>query len=185
MSEEILADASERMDKAVEAFENSIAAIRTGRAHTSLVEHLAVTHYGQTMPLNQLATLAAPDAQLITVQPWDRSAVDSIVKAIQQSDIGINPASDGTMIRLPIPPLTEERRRELAKQLGGKLEESRVAVRNVRRHAIDELRHALRDGDLSEDEERRELEQMERLTQQHVETLEGLAKEKERELLEV
>ena len=123
MSEAIIADASDRMDKAVEAFEHTIATIRTGRAHTSLVEHLSVSHYGQAMPLNQLATLAAPDAQLITVQPWDRGAVDSIVKAIQQSDVGINPASDGTMIRLPIPPLTEERRRELAKQLGGKLEE--------------------------------------------------------------
>ena len=185
MSEAILADASDRMDKAVEAFDRNIATIRTGRAHTSLVEHLPVAHYGQTMPLNQLATLAAPDAQLITVQPWDRSAVDSIVKAIQQSDVGINPASDGTMIRLPIPPLTEERRRELAKQLGGKLEEARIAVRNVRRHAIDELRKELRNGDLSEDEEHRELEQMERTTHQHVEALEGLAKQKERELLEV
>ena len=185
MSEAILADASDRMDKAVEAFEHTIASIRTGRAHTSLVEHLSVSHYGQAMPLNQLATLAAPDAQLITVQPWDRGAVDSIMKAIQQSDLGINPASDGAMIRLPIPSLTEQRRRELVKQLGGKLEEARIAVRNVRRHAIDELRKELRDGELSEDEEHRALEQMERTTQAHVESLDGLAKSKERELLDV
>ncbi len=185
MSEEILADASDRMSKAIDAFGHTIAIIRTGRAHTSLVEHLPVSHYGQTMPLNQLATLAAPDVQLITVQPWDRGAVDSIVKAIQQSDLGINPASDGTMIRLPIPSLTEERRRELVKQLGSKLEEARIAVRNVRRHAIDELRKELRNGDLSEDEEHRELEQMERTTHKYVESLEGMAEEKEHELLGV
>ncbi len=147
MSEEILDDAARRMDKAVDAFASSIATIRTGRAHTALVEHLPVSHYGQTLPLNQLATLAAPDAQLITVQPWDRGAVDPIVRAIQQSDLGINPASDGVVIRLPIPPLTEERRRELVRQLGGKLEDSRVAVRNVRRHAVEGLRRELRAGD--------------------------------------
>ncbi|MYH41916.1 MAG: ribosome recycling factor [Chloroflexi bacterium] len=185
MSEEILADAAQRMGKAVDAFVNSIATIRTGRANTSLVEHLPVSHYGQTLPLNQLATLAAPDAQLITVQPWDRGAVDSVVRAIQQSDLGINPASDGVVIRLPIPPLTEERRRELVRQLGGKLEDSRVAVRNVRRHAVDGLRKELRSGELSEDEERREIERLERTTQEHVEMLRELAAEKERELLEV
>ena len=185
MSEQILDDAAQRMDKAVGAFVNAIATIRTGRANTSLVEHLPVSHYGQTLPLNQLATLAAPDAQLITVQPWDRGAVDAIVRAIQMSDLGINPASDGVMVRLPIPPLTEERRRELVRQLGGKLEDSRVAVRNVRRHAVDGLRKELRAGELSEDEERREIEQIDRSTQAHVETLQQLAAEKERELLEV
>ena len=185
MSEELLDDAAQRMDKAVDAFVNAIATIRTGRANTTLVEHLPVAHYGQTLPLNQLATLAAPDAQLITVQPWDRGAVDSIVRAIQKSDLGINPASDGVVIRLPIPPLTEDRRRELVRQLGGKLEDSRVAVRNVRRHAVDGLRKELRSGDLSEDEERREAERLERTTQEHVEMLRELAAEKERELLEV
>ncbi len=185
MSEEILDDAARRMDKAVDAFASSIVTIRTGRAHTALVEHLPVSHYGQTLPLNQLATLATPDAQLITVQPWDRGAVDPIVRAIQQSDLGINPASDGVVIRLPIPPLTEERRRELVRQLGGKLEDSRVAVRNVRRHAVEGLRRELRAGDLSEDEERREIERLERTTQEHVEALQQLSAEKERELLEV
>lgn len=185
MSEELLDDAAQRMDKAVDAFINAIATIRTGRANTTLVEHLPVAHYGQTLPLNQLATLAAPDAQLITVQPWDRGAVDSIVRAIQRSDLGINPASDGVVIRLPIPPLTEDRRRELVRQLGGKLEDSRVAVRNVRRHAVDGLRKELRAGELSEDEERRELDRLERTTQEHVGMLHELAAEKERELLEV
>lgn len=183
--DEVLLDADDRMDKAVESLRQTLAAVRTGRANTAIVERLQVSHYDQTMPLNQLATLAAPDAQLITVQPWDRGAVDSVVRAIQQSELGINPASDGVVIRLPIPPLTEERRRELVRQLGGRLEDSRVAVRNVRRHAVDGLRKELRSGDLSEDEERREAERLERTTQEHVEMLRELAAEKERELLEV
>ena len=113
--DEILLDADDRMDKAVGACRQSLATIRTGRASTAIVEHLQVSHYDQTMPLNQLATLAAPDPTLVTVQPWDKSALDPIMKAIQASDLGITPSNDGTVIRLPIPPLTEERRRELVR----------------------------------------------------------------------
>ena len=185
MLDDILLDAEERMDGAVASFESNLATLRTGRASTALVEHLPVTHYDQTMPLNQLATLAAPDAQLLTVQPWDRGALDSIIKAIQQSDLGINPSSDGSIIRLPIPPLTEERRRELAKQVASRTEDSRVAVRNVRRHAIEEMRKALREHEVSEDEERRAQGDVETLTAGHVATLEAIAKTKEQELLEV
>jgi len=184
MTEEVLLDAEERMEKAITAFEHSLATVRTGRANTALVEHLPVSHYGQTMPLNQLATLSTPDAQLITVQPWDKGALDSVMRALQQSDIGITPSSDGAIIRLPIPPLTEQRRKDLVKQVHGKTEEARVSIRNVRRHAIDELRKLLKDG-VSEDEERRAEDEIEKLTSRHVERVEALAKGKERELLEV
>jgi len=185
MIDEVLLDAEDRMDKAITAFEHTLATVRTGRANTALVEHLQVSVYGQMMPLNQLANLATPDAQLITIQPWDRSSVDPIMKAIQQSDIGITPSSDGALIRLPVPPLTEERRRDLVKQVHAKTEEARVAVRNVRRHAIDELRKELREGEVSEDEERRAQEQVEKLTSAHVERLDAIAKTKEEELLAV
>jgi ribosome recycling factor len=185
MTDEILLDAEERMEKAVKAYEQVLATVRTGRASTRLIEHIQVEQYGQKMPLNQLATLNAPEATLLTVQPWDKGSVNAIVKAIQTSDIGITPQSDGSIIRLPIPPLTEQRRRELVKQLHAKTEESRVAVRNVRRHAMDELKKLLRNGEVSEDDEYRAVNEVERITQEHIAQLEALAKEKERELLEV
>ena len=184
-SDDILLDADDRMEKAITSFEHVLDTVRTGRASTALVDHLHVTVYGQAMPLNQLATLGTPDHSLITVQPWDKSNVNAIMKAIQTSDIGINPSTDGAIIRLPIPPLTEQRRRELVKQVNAKTEEARVAVRNVRRHAIDELRKLLREGELAEDDERRAAEQVEKLTSTHVGKLEALAKRKEQELLEV
>lgn len=185
MIDEILLDAEERMDNAVEAYRQVLATVRTGRASTSLVEHLQIEHYGQRMPLNQLATIGAPEAQLITIQPWDQGAVDSVMKAIQTSDIGITPQSDGKLIRLPIPALTEERRKEMVKQLHAKTEDARVSVRNSRRHGMDELKKALRANDVSEDDEHRGEAELERLSKAHVEQLEALAKEKEEELLQV
>lgn len=185
MIDEILLDAEERMDNAVEAYRQVLASVRTGRASTSLVEHLQVEHYGQRMPLNQLATLGAPEAQLITIQPWDAGAVDSVMKAIQTSDLGITPQSDGKLIRLPIPALTEDRRKEMVKQLHAKTEDARISVRNSRRHGMDELKKALRNNDVSEDDEHRGESEIERLTQAHVEQLDTLAKEKEEELLQV
>lgn len=183
--DEVLLDAEDRMEKAVVAFEHVLATVRTGRANTALVEHFEVEHYGQTMPLNQLATLATPDPTLITIQVWDQAAVAPIMKAVQTSDLGITPSNEGALIRLPVPPLTEERRRELVKQVGGRTEEARIAVRNVRRHAIDELRKALRAGELSEDEERRVQGDVEKLTHGFTAKLDELSKEKERELLEI
>lgn len=183
--DEVLLDAEDRMDKAVDALRQSLATVRTGRANTALVEHLQVTHYDQTMPLNQLATLSAPDPTLITVQPWDKSALDSIMKAIQASDIGITPSSDGATIRLPIPPLTEERRRDLVKQVHARSEEGKVAVRNIRRSAIDELRKSLRGGELSEDDERRAQSDVEELTTLHTDRIDELGGQKEQELLEI
>jgi ribosome recycling factor len=183
--DDILSGADASMDKAVDAYQMVLASVRTGRASTALVEHFQVEHYGQRMPLNQLATLGAPEAQLITIQPWDRSAVDSIMKAIQTSDLGITPQSDGAMIRLPIPPLTEDRRKDMVKQLHQKTEDARITVRGARRHAMDELKKGLRSHDLSEDDEHRAEAAIEKSTQDHIARLDELSKQKELELLEV
>lgn len=179
----ILLDAETSMDKAIDAYRQTLGTIRTGRASTALVEHLIVEHYGQTMPLLQLATLATPDPQMITIQPWDRGAKDAIVRAVQQSDLGIMPQDDGTVIRLPIPPLTEQRRKELVKQVHGKAEDARVSVRNIRRQAMDELKKAQRAGEISEDDQRRAEAEVERTTSRHTDRIEQLTTEKERELL--
>ena len=183
--DDILLDADDRMDKAVESCRQTLAAVRTGRANTAIVERLQVSHYDQTLPLNQLATLAAPDPTLVTVQPWDKSALQPIMRALQASDLGITPSNDGSIIRLPIPPLTEERRRALVRLVGARSEESKVAVRNIRRHAIDELRKALRAGELSEDEERRALTDVEGLTGAHTKLIDEIGQQKEHELLEI
>ncbi|MCA9848089.1 MAG: ribosome recycling factor [Dehalococcoidia bacterium] len=185
MTDEILLEAEEKMDGAVSAVQRELQGIRTGRASTALVEHITVDVYGSKMQLIQLANLATPEAQLITITPFDKSTVDPIVKALMTSDIGITPNSDGRIIRLPIPPLTEQRRKELAKQVNGKAEDGRVSIRNIRRNANDSLKKAAKDGDISEDEERRALEEVEKLTSQYIDKVEALAKDKERELLEV
>ncbi|MDA1010055.1 MAG: ribosome recycling factor [Chloroflexi bacterium] len=185
MTEEILFEAEEKMEAAVNAARRDLQGLRTGRASTALVEHLAVEVYGSKMTLIQLANLATPEAQLITITPFDRATMDPIMKAIQTSDIGITPNNDGRIIRLPIPPLTEQRRKELVKQVSGKAEDGRIAIRNIRRHANDALKKAQKDGDISEDEEHRALDEIDKLTSQYVEKIETLAKEKERELMEV
>ncbi|MEX1022238.1 MAG: ribosome recycling factor [Dehalococcoidia bacterium] len=185
MTDEILLEAEERMEAAVNAARRDLQGLRTGRASTALVEHISVDAYGSKMQLIQLANLATPEAQLITITPFDRATVDPIIKALQQSDIGITPNSDGRIIRLPIPQLTEQRRKELVKQVHSKAEDGRISIRNVRRSANDSLKKAARDGDVSEDEERSALEEIDKLTAQYVGQVETLAKEKERELLEV
>ena len=178
-------DADSRMAGAVSALEGELQTIRTGRAHPSLVERIRVDYYGTAMDLNQLATINAPEARLIQIQPWDKNAFDPITKALQSSDIGINPQSDGIVIRLALPELTEERRRELAKLVTRKTEEARVAVRNVRRHVHDDLRKMQRDGDMSQDEERAAEERLEGLTREFIAKVDAAGNEKERELLEV
>lgn len=185
MTDEILLETEERMELAVQALRRDLAGVRTGRASTALVEHLPVELYGSRVQLIQIANLATPEAQLITITPYDRGATDAIMRAIQTSDLGITPQSDGRIIRLPIPSLTEQRRRDLVKQVHSKTEEGRVSVRNARRHANDELKKAVRSGEVSEDDEHRSLADVERLTAQYVEQLDELAKAKERELLEV
>ena len=185
MTDEILLETEDMMDKAVGAFERDLATIRTGRASTALVEHIMVEHYGQTMPLNQLATLGAPDAQLITVQPWDQGAIDSIMKAIQTSDLGINPSNDGVLVRLPIPPLTEERRRDLVKQVGREAEKHRVSLRNHRRDANDMLKDGQKEGEIPEDDSKRGHDQIQKLTDGFVEKIEEVLKQKEEDIMEV
>lgn len=184
-AEEILLDAELKMDGALSAARREFAGIRTGRAHTSLIETLSVEHYGATTPLNQLGTVSAPEARLLTAQIWDAGAVQSVVKAIQMSDLGLNPNVDGQLIRLPIPALTEERRRELVKVVHQKMEDAKVSIRNVRRHSHDELRKAQKNHELSEDELRNSEDSLQELTDKHINMVDGAGKTKEEELLDV
>jgi ribosome recycling factor len=185
MTHEALEAIEPKMQRAIDAMERDFTGIRTGRASSALVERIVVDYYGAQTPLNQLAGISTPDAHLIVIQPWDRSALPAIEKAITRSDIGLVPNVDGTVVRLNVPPLTEERRREMVKQVHRRTEDARVEVRNHRREAADVLKKALRDGDLSEDEERRELEALQKLTDRHIEAIDARADRKEAEILEV
>ena len=185
MTHEALTAIEPKMQRAIEAMERDFGGIRTGRASTSMVERITVDYYGTQTPLNQVAGISTPDPQLIVIQPWDRSVLSAIEKAITKSDVGLVPNVDGTVVRLNVPPLTEERRREMVKQVRRRTEDARVEVRNHRREAADHLKKALRDGDLSEDEERRELESLQRLTDRHIEAIDARAERKEAEILEV
>jgi ribosome recycling factor len=185
MTHEALTNADPKMQHAIDAMERDFAGIRTGRASTALVERITVDYYGTQTPLNQVAGISTPDAHLIVIQPWDRSVLSAIEKAITKSDIGLVPNVDGTVVRLNVPPLTEERRREMVKQVHRRAEEARVEVRNRRREAADVLKKALRDGELSEDEERREFEALQRLTDRFIEAIDARSERKEAEILEV
>ena len=183
--DEILLTADEKMDSSIETFRRELNGIRTGRAHPSLIETLPVDYYGATTPLKQLGTINAPEARMLTIQVWDRGAVQAIQKAIQASDLGLNPAIDGQTMRLPIPPLTEQRRKDLVKMLHNKSEEARVAIRNVRRHSHEELRKAEKDGDVSQDDLKRSEEELQKITDRHIALVDVEAKKKEADLLEV
>jgi ribosome recycling factor len=185
MIQDVLNDAEDRMKKSVEALQRELAAIRTGHAHVGLVDHVRVEYYGAETPLNQMATVAAPEARLITIQPWDRSALGAIEKAIQKSDLGLTPSNDGAIIRLPIPPLTEQRRKELIKVVHTRAEEGRIAVRNVRRDAIDKLRRMVHDKEVPEDDQKKGQDQLQKLTDKYVATIDQRGKEKEAELMQV
>jgi len=185
MTHEALTAIEPKMQRAIDAMERDFAGVRTGRASTTLVERINVDYYGAQTPLNQLAGISTPDPHLIVIQPWDRSVLSAIEKAITKSDIGLVPNVDGTVVRLNVPPLTEERRKEMVKQVHRRAEEARVEVRNLRREAADVLKKALREGDLSEDEERRELEGLQRLTDRHIEAIDSRSDRKEAEILEV
>jgi ribosome recycling factor len=178
-------DLDSRMHRAIEALERDLAALRTGRASTALVERIPVEYYGTQTPLNQLASISVPEAHSILIQPWDRSALGAIEKAILRSDVGLTPNVDGTVVRLTIPLLTEERRRDLVKMVHKRMEETRVELRNHRRDAADELKKAERDGDVGSDEARRELEQLQKLTDRWTDEVERVGKHKEQEILEV
>jgi len=185
MIEETLTDAEERMGKAVEALRRELATIRTGRASPGLVEHLRVDYYGTPTALNQLATISVPEARLLTIQPWDKGAMEAIEKTVQKSDLGLNPSNDGTIIRLVIPQLTEERRKELVRVVHKKVEEGRVAIRNVRRDGHEILRDLMREKEISEDDEHRAQEQLQKITDRFVSEADETGREKEQELLEV
>jgi ribosome recycling factor len=185
MIDDVFNEAKDRMTKAVEALRRELATIRTGRAHPGLVEHLRVDYYGVPTPLNQLATISVPEPRLLTIQPWDRQAMGAIEKAILKSDLSLTPTNDGAIIRLSIPQLTEERRRELAKVVHKKVEEGRVEIRNIRRDGHDELRRLQREKLISEDDQFRGQEKLQKLTDEFVQQVERLGEEKEAELLAV
>ena len=185
MTSEDLAAVEPKMQRAVDAMERDFAGIRTGRASTALVDRLMVDYYGTPTPLNQIAGVSVPDPHLIVIQPWDRSVLSAIERAITRSEIGITPSVDGTVVRLSVPQLTEERRRELVKQVRRRVEEARVEIRNLRREVADQLKRQLRDGDLTEDEERRELDALQRLTDRYVATADARGERKESEVMEV
>jgi ribosome recycling factor len=185
MIEETLKDAEHRMQSAVAALDREMDTIRTGRARPSLVEGLKVEYYGAPTPLNQLATINAPEPRLITIQPWDKTQLGAIEKAIQKSDLGLTPTNDGNLIRLVIPQLNEERRKELVKVVHKKVEDGRVAVRNVRRDALDHLRKAQHDKQITDDDERHAQERLQKITDKYVAEADKHGQTKEQELLEV
>jgi len=185
MIDDVLADAKDRMGKAVEALRKELATIRTGRAHPGLIEHLRVDYYGAPTPLNQLATISVPEPRLLVIQPWDRQSLGNIEKAIHKADLGLNPINDGNVIRLVIPQLTEERRKDLAKVVRKKVEEGRVAVRNVRRDGHDELRRLQKEKEISEDAQYLAQEELQKLTDGFIQEIERVGEEKEAELLAV
>jgi ribosome recycling factor len=185
MIDDVLADSEGRMKSAVQAVERELAAIRTGHAHAGLVDHVMVEYFGSNMPLNQLGTVSAPESRLITIQPWDRTALSAIEKAIQKSDLGLTPSNDGQIIRLAIPPLTEQRRKELIKVVHSRVEDGRVAVRNVRRDGMDHVKKLVQAKEASEDQQRRAQDQLQKLTDRYIAAIDERGKDKEAELLEV
>lgn len=185
MSDDVFGSAEHRMKRAVEILQRDFSNIRTGRASPTLLERVQVDYYGTPTPINNLATVSVPEPRLLVIQPWDRTVLPSIERAIQKSDLGLNPSSDGTVIRLAIPQLNEERRRELVKQVHRRAEEGRVAVRNIRREAHDELKKQEREHAISQDELKRAVDRLQKLTDSHVAQVDEIAKRKEQEVLEV
>jgi ribosome recycling factor len=185
MAADIFEDAERRMQKAVEALRQDLSSIRTGRASASLVERIQIDYYGAPTPINQVSQISVPEARLIVIQPYERKLLTDIEKAIQKSDLGINPNNDGQVIRLNIPPLNEERRREMVKTLHKKLDEHKVAIRNVRRDAQDKLRDREKKKEISEDELKRNSERLQKLTDRYIDEMDKVGKSKELEILEV
>jgi ribosome recycling factor len=183
--EDFVNEASRKMDRSVEAAAHEFTTIRTGRASAALLDRIQIDYYGTMTPLQQLATINVPEPRMLTVQPYDPGSIKSIERAIQESDLGLTPSNDGKVIRLPIPQLTEERRKELVKVVRGLAEEGRVAVRNVRRDAMHHLKDLVRNGDVGDDEERRAEERVQKLTDEHVAKIDELLKRKEAEIMEV
>jgi ribosome recycling factor len=182
---DLSADLKRRMDQAVTGFQSNLAATRTGRASVHMLDQIRVDCYGSQMPINQIAQLSAPEAQLILISPYDPSILKEIEKAIQGSDLGFNPMSDGKVIRVPVPPMTEERRRDVVKHLNKILEEHRTAVRNVRRDGNDALKKLAKEKKISEDEEKRALEEVQKMTDEEIRRMEELSRRKEADVMQV
>ncbi len=185
MIDDIKKDATTRMGKSVDALDHELAKVRTGRAHPSLLDHLTVSYYGSDVPLNQVANVTVDDARTLAVTPWEKNMVQTIEKAIMNSDLGLNPNTAGTVIRVPLPPLTEERRKDLIRVVRGEAEQARVAVRNIRRDANSELKNLVKEKLISEDDERRGQEIIQKLTDQHIKEIDEHLAEKEKDLMSI
>jgi ribosome recycling factor len=184
-SKDALAQARTRMEKAVEDFRKELSSVRTGRANVSVLDHVRVDYHGTPMPINQLGTLSVPDPMMIVISPWDASAVPSIDKAIRTSDLGLNPTNDGKVVRVPIPPLTEDRRKDLVKHMHKVLENHRTAVRNIRRDIKEAVEKLEKEKKISEDDKKRSLDELEKLTHSETKKIEDLSAAKEKEVLEM
>jgi ribosome recycling factor len=185
MTEQILKNADSRMKKSIDALNKELAGIRTGRASPALVEHIKVDYHGTVTPLIQLASISIPEPKTIAIHPWDRSIINSIDKAILKSELGLNPTNDGTNIRITIPALTEERRKDLIKIVHKRLEEARIAIRNIRRETVDELKLAEKNKEISQDQNTRASDQLQKLTDRFVDNINKIGKDKESEIFEV
>jgi ribosome recycling factor len=185
MLDDIKKDAVVRMTKCVQTFQGELKKLRTGRAHPSLVEHLKVDYYGSDVPLQQVASLSVEDARTLVISPWEKSVVQAIEKAIHKSDLGLNPMTAGTVIRVPMPPLTEERRRDITKVLRHDAENARVAVRNVRRDVMSDIKDALKEKMISQDDERRAETEIQKLTDKHVAEIDQVLAAKEKEVMQI
>ncbi len=183
--EDVLAEAERKMGQSIEAMRRDIGTLRTGRATPALIEDLSVSYYGSPTPLKQIASISAPDARAIMVQPWDKQSLRDIERSLTQSDMGFNPSNDGNVITVPIPPLTQERRREMVRLLKRKAEDSKVAVRNVRRDGVDSLRKMERDKSISQDENRRSQDTLQKTTDTHIKSIDEVTAAKEGEIMQV
>jgi len=185
MIDEVLSEAKARMSKAIEVLQRDLTGIRTGRASPMILDNIKIDYYGTQTPLKQIATISAPEARLLIIQPWDNGTLGDITKAIQKSDLGLNPSSDGHIIRIPVPPLSEERRREMVKLVHKRAEEGKVALRNVRRDSMDMLKDLEKEKEISQDEQKRAQSKLQEITDGFISEVDQIAKDKESELLEV
>ncbi|AAU23408.2 ribosome recycling factor [Bacillus licheniformis] len=185
MSTQVMNETKERMQKAISAYQRELATVRAGRANPSLLDKVAVEYYGAQTPLNQIASITVPEARMLVITPYDKTALGDIEKAIQKADLGVTPSNDGNIIRITIPPLTEERRKELAKLVKKYSEDAKVAVRNIRRDANDDLKKLEKNGEMTEDELRSSTEDVQKLTDEYVSKIDEITKDKEKEIMEV
>lgn len=185
MINEIKKDASERMDKSISSLQQSLTKLRTGRAHTSLLDHITVEYYGSQVPLNQVANVNVDDSRTLAVSPWEKNMVQAIEKAIMSSDLGLNPVTAGTVIRVPLPPLTEERRKDMIKLVRHEAEGGRIAIRNIRRDALSDIKDLLKEKMIGEDEEHRAHDEVQRITDKHIALIDEILATKESELMEI